>query len=47
MSCGAQYIDAVQLFIEQIDVIKRLAADYPEDMTFVTTAEGDLTPWIF
>ena len=40
-SCGAQYIDAVQQFIEQIDVIKRLAMDYPDDLTFVTTAQGN------
>ena len=28
--------------MEQIDVIKRLAADYPDDMTFVDTAQGNI-----
>ena len=40
VGCNAQFKDAVQLFIEQIDVIKRLVAAYPNDMTFVTTAAG-------
>lgn len=31
-------MDAVQLFMEQVDVIKRLAADNPDDMEFVTDA---------
>ena len=33
-------MDAVQLFIEQIDVIKRLTADYPADMVYATSAQG-------
>ncbi|XP_059083331.1 dipeptidase 1-like isoform X1 [Tigriopus californicus] len=40
ISCDAQYKDAVQLFMEQIDVIKRLVQDNPNDMTFVTDAQG-------
>jgi len=40
MGCDSQYKDAVQLFIEQIDVIKRLVNDYPNDLKFVTDAAG-------
>ena len=40
IGCDAQHSDAVQLFMEQVDVIKRLAADYPQDMAYVTTAQG-------
>ena len=40
MGCGSQFKDSVKLFIEQIDVIKRLAAAYPDDLTFVTDAKG-------
>ena len=40
MGCDSQFKDSVKLFIEQIDVIKRLAAAYPDDLTFVTDAKG-------
>eukprot|EP00095_Tigriopus_kingsejongensis_P006676 maker-scaffold660_size117387-snap-gene-0.34 protein:Tk06676 transcript:maker-scaffold660_size117387-snap-gene-0.34-mRNA-1 annotation:"hypothetical protein DAPPUDRAFT_196706" len=40
ISCRAQYKDAVQQFIEQIDVIKRLVQTNPDDMVFVTDAAG-------
>ena len=40
MSCSTQFKDATLLFIEQMDVIKRLVQKYPDDMVFVTTAEG-------
>ena len=40
MGCSTSYKDAVQTFMEQIDVIKRFVDDYPENMTFVTTAAG-------
>ena len=40
MGCDSQFKDSVQLFIEQIDVIKRLANDYPNDLKFVTDAAG-------
>ena len=43
MDCASQFKDAVQLFIEQIDVIKRLADAYPKDLQFVTDAAGILT----
>jgi hypothetical protein len=38
--CSSQYLDSVQLTLEQIDVIRRLIARYPEHMQFVTTADG-------
>ena len=40
VGCNSQYKDALSIFIEQIDVIKRLINMYPNDMTFVTTSEG-------
>ena len=40
MGCSSQYKDAVQLFLEQIDVIKRLVTAYPDDLQFVTDAAG-------
>ena len=43
MNCNTQYKDAVRTFLEQTDAIKRLAADYPDDLTFVTTAQGKQT----
>ncbi|XP_067000726.1 dipeptidase 1-like [Anabrus simplex] len=38
--CSAQYLDAVQLVLEQIDVIRRLVDKYPSHMTLVTTSQG-------
>ncbi|XP_067000166.1 dipeptidase 1 [Anabrus simplex] len=38
--CSAQHLDAVQLVLEQIDVIRRLVDKYPSHMTLVTTAQG-------
>ena len=38
--CDGQYKDSVQQCIEQIDVIKRLVEMYPDDLTFVTDADG-------
>ena len=40
MGCSSQYKDATPLFMEQIDVIKRLVAKYSQDMAFVTDAQG-------
>jgi len=31
----------VQIFLEQIDIIKRLVANYPNDMQMVVTAQGN------
>ncbi|XP_049809601.1 dipeptidase 1-like [Schistocerca nitens] len=38
--CGSQYLDSVQLTLEQIDVIRRLVDKYPAHMQLVTTAQG-------
>ncbi|GLG96932.1 Dipeptidase [Gryllus bimaculatus] len=38
--CTTQYKDAVEMTLEQIDVIKRLAAAYPNDLSLVTSADG-------
>ena len=42
MSCQTQYKDATPLFMEQIDVIKRLVDKYDKDLAFVTSAEGKI-----
>lgn len=47
MSCSTQYKDSVAATLEQIDVIKRLVEEYPEELEFVTTADGDLIFVIF
>ena len=41
MSCETQYKDATVLYLEQIDVIKRWIQKYNDDMTFVTSAQGN------
>ncbi|XP_067009090.2 dipeptidase 1 [Anabrus simplex] len=38
--CGAQYLDAVQLTLEQIDLIKRLAELNPDHLSLVTSVKG-------
>lgn len=38
--CEAQYKDAVQLTLEQIDVIIRLTNKYSNDLTICTSAKG-------
>lgn len=38
--CEAQYKDAVQLTLEQINVIRRLVDGYSAELQFVTSAEG-------
>lgn len=40
--CSSQHMDAVQLTLEQIDLIRRLVNLYPNQMTFVTDASGKL-----
>ncbi|XP_066995805.1 dipeptidase 1 isoform X2 [Anabrus simplex] len=37
--CGSQYLDSVQLTLEQIDVIRRLVDKYPAHMQLVSTAQ--------
>ena len=38
--CESQPLNAVQLTIEQIDLIKRLIEEYSEDLQIATTADG-------
>lgn len=38
--CSAQHLDAVQIGVEQIDVILRLVEKYPAHLTLATTARG-------
>ncbi|XP_060571272.1 dipeptidase 1-like [Ruditapes philippinarum] len=40
--CGSQYKDAIRLSLEQLDVIKKYVAKYPDTFQFVTTAQGIL-----
>lgn len=40
--CGAQHKDAVQVTLEQIDLIKRLVESYPQQLQLVKTSEGKL-----
>lgn len=41
VSCATtQYKDSVEQTLGQIDVIKRLAENYPNDLKFTTTADG-------
>merc|ERR1719244_2216134 len=37
IGCSAQFHDAVQLFLEQIDVIHQLVSRYPEDLHWATS----------
>lgn len=37
---NSQYKDAVELTLDQIDVIKRFIAQYPNDFQYTTTADG-------
>lgn len=37
--CGSQYLDAVQLTLEQIDVIKRFIDLYPQHLAFVSSTK--------
>ena len=38
ISCSAQFHDAVQLFLEQIDVIRQMVAKYPEDLMWADSS---------
>ena len=38
--CGAQHKDAVQVTLEQVDLIKRLVEAYPNQLELVRTADG-------
>ncbi|KAG7169175.1 Dipeptidase sirJ-like [Homarus americanus] len=39
--CESQRLNAVQLTIEQIDLIKRLIDQYPDDLRLATSADGE------
>ena len=38
--CSAQHKDAVQVTLEQIDLIKRLVETYPNQLELVKTSQG-------
>jgi hypothetical protein len=40
----AQHMDAVQIAVEQIDVIRRLVEKYPLYLSLASTAEGEDLP---
>ena len=40
ISCRSQFKDAIQISLEQIDVIKRLVEIHSNQMQFVTSADG-------
>ena len=40
--CAAQHKDAVQVTLEQIDLIKRLVEAYPNQLALVKTSDGEL-----
>ena len=42
--CSAQHKDAVQVTLEQIDLIKRMVEAYPNQLQLVKTADGELKP---
>jgi Membrane dipeptidase (Peptidase family M19) len=39
--CGSQHKDAIQITLEQIDLIKRFVEQYQDTLEFVTTSEGN------
>ena len=38
ISCDAQFADAVQLFMEQVDIIKQMVAKYPNDLKWAVSS---------
>ncbi|XP_049809215.1 dipeptidase 1-like [Schistocerca nitens] len=40
--CGAQYLDAVQLTLEQIDLVKRIISLHPQHLVLATSPKGVL-----
>lgn len=43
--CESQHLNAVQLTLEQIDVIKRLIDKYSNFMKLATSSAGKISPW--
>ena len=39
VGCSSQYKDSVQVFLEQIDLIRRMVAAYPDQLVFAKTAD--------
>merc|ERR1711892_1539216 len=37
VSCDSQFKNAIQLFLEQIDIIRQLVAKYPDDLMWATS----------
>ena len=44
--CGSQHKDAVQVTLEQIDLIKRLIGQYPGHLAFVNDSTSKTTTFI-
>jgi hypothetical protein len=38
--CGSQHKDAIQITLEQIDLIKRFVEQYQDTLELVTSSEG-------
>merc|ERR1712198_804593 len=45
ISCNAQYADAVQLFLEQVDIIRQLVAKYPNDLMWAVSTQDIEEAW--
>ena len=41
--CGSQHKDAVQITLEQIDLIKRFIEQYKDNLQYVTSSEGKIS----
>ena len=39
--CDSQWMDAVPLSLEQIDVVRRLVQQYPQYLSFATSSQGE------
>ena len=42
MPCESQWMDAVPLSLEQIDVVRRLVQQYPKYLSFATSSQGEI-----
>ena len=45
VECGSQYKDAVRQTLEQIDLVKRLANEYPDIMSYCSTSDCVRKAW--
>ena len=39
--CESQWMDAVPMSVEQIDVVRRLVEKYPQYLSLATSAQGE------